>query len=139
MVIMDLMQTTTAQRDQRPHPTILVIDDDIGIRTAQSRWMRSQFLGGRVLLADSPSAAIAVLATDPVDAVVTDLEFSGTNQLGTDVLAWVKKNRPNLEQFVLFLTGRPDLVPPNTPNVFAKGSIDDLRGMRATLCRLLPW
>jgi DNA-binding NtrC family response regulator len=132
------MQQSQAKQ-QRPYPSILIVDDDDAILSAQQRWMQRAFPGSRIIAAADPSSAIAALSSDEFDAVVTELEFRGTMQTGNDIVLWIRSQRPQLIHRVMFLTARPDLVPPNTQNVASKGSLSDLRAMRARLAALLPW
>ena len=55
--------------------TILVVDDEQGIRQALDRYLRR--LGYRVLLAEHGEAALRLLASDPPQAMLSDIRMPG--------------------------------------------------------------
>src|SRR5512135_1374305 len=55
--------------------TILVVDDEQGIRQALDRYLRR--LGYRVLLAEHGDAALRLLASDPPQAMLSDIRMPG--------------------------------------------------------------
>jgi cyclic di-GMP phosphodiesterase len=64
------MSTTTPGTDQT---TILVVDDELGIRQALDRYLRR--LGYRVLLAEHGDAALKLIASDNPQAMLSDIRM----------------------------------------------------------------
>jgi DNA-binding NtrC family response regulator len=73
------MTPADAPRDSNPAPqppTVLVVDDDVLVRTALSENLRDA--GFRVLEASSAHDAIGVMLAElPIDVLVTDLQMPG--------------------------------------------------------------
>ena len=73
------MTPADAPRDSNPavnSPTVLVVDDDVLVRTAIGENLRDA--GFRVLEASSAHDAIGVLLAElPIDVLVTDLQMPG--------------------------------------------------------------
>ena len=67
-------------------PTLLIIDDDAGLRDALAETAADQ--GYRVLQADGGEAGLQRLAQEPVDAVLLDLRMPGLD--GLEVLARIR-------------------------------------------------
>jgi DNA-binding NtrC family response regulator len=63
-------------------PTVLVIDDNPAVATALEVLFSLRDL--RTLRADSPAAGLAVLAREPVDVVVQDMNFRADTTSGAD-------------------------------------------------------
>ena len=78
--------------------TVLVVDDEAGIRRAVGAELEDQ--GYEVVMAASGSEALLRFAETEVDLVVTDLKMEGVD--GLDVLREVKRRRPEAE--VLMMT-----------------------------------
>ena len=70
--------------------TILLVDDEPAILRALQRTLLRA--GYRVLLAESGSAALNVLATEPVALVLSDFRMPGMN--GAELLQQVKQQYP---------------------------------------------
>jgi two-component system probable response regulator PhcQ len=76
--------------------TILCIDDEAAILTALQRELSSQC---RVLVANGPAQALAVLAKEPVDLVVSDFRMPGMD--GLQLLHLLRKTYPKVVRIVL--------------------------------------
>src|SRR5262245_63703542 len=63
-------------------PTVLVIDDNPAVATALEVLFSLRDL--RTLAADSPAAGLAVLAREPVDVVIQDMNFRADTTSGAD-------------------------------------------------------
>jgi len=71
--------------------TLLLADDDRSIRTHLTRFLES--LGHRVLAAGDGLAALARLAAEPVDLVLSDVRMPGLD--GVELLRAVRERRPD--------------------------------------------
>ncbi len=83
--------------------TILIVDDDENVRHGLQHTLRSSDY--RVLLADSPVAALRQLQTEPVDVVVSDHIMPGAT--GLDFLKLVRDRYPDTVR--IMLTGHADM------------------------------
>jgi len=73
--------------------TILVVDDEVLIRTPVADFLRD--CGFRVLEAGDGAQAVQLLQAMPdIDLVFSDVEMPGMN--GFDLATWVRQNRPGL-------------------------------------------
>ncbi len=77
--------------------TILVVDDDPGIRDALALLLEDA--GYAVLAAPDGLTALEVVARDRPDLVVTDLHMPGLD--GTGLIARLRSERPDLPVIVL--------------------------------------
>ena len=84
-------------------PVVLFVDDEPFILSALRRLFRPQ--GYRMLLAGSGEAALALLETEPVDLVVSDMRMPGMD--GAALLAQVRERWPLVGR--ILLTGHADL------------------------------
>jgi two-component system cell cycle sensor histidine kinase/response regulator CckA len=86
---------------QPPHVvTILVVDDEVGIRTVARRALEEA--GYQVLEASHGRAAIKLLAQGPVvDLLIADLNMPGLD--GNEMVRRIRTTRPDLK--VLFVSG----------------------------------
>ena len=82
---------------------VLIVEDEAAIRLALSGLLRRE--GYEVEQAESGDAAIARLANDPVDLVLTDLAL-GAGPSGMDVLRAAKEAQP--ETPVVMITAHDD-------------------------------
>lgn len=57
--------------------TVLIVDDDEGVRTALGNWIRR--LGYQTSLADSAEAALQVLDAEAIDVAVCDVRMPGAD------------------------------------------------------------
>ena len=73
--------------------TILIADDDEGVRALFSRVLTSA--GYRVLLANDGERAMALLAREPCDLVVADLVMPGRE--GIETIQAVRKEHPSVK------------------------------------------
>ena len=113
-------------------PTVLVVDDEADVLELAQGCLASE--GYRVLIADSGSAALAIVGAESIDLLLTDVfmpEMRGP-ALAKQVLA----QRPLTR--VLYMTGAPDKLPRDAPGhhgVLAKPfSLDVMReAVRAAL------
>lgn len=83
---------------------ILLVEDQPDIRQKTTRFLLRAFPDAFVLHAATASQAIAVIASEAVDLVVSDFELEGV-ETGGDLLAWVRRQRPALEDRFVFLSG----------------------------------
>ncbi|MBN2307423.1 MAG: hybrid sensor histidine kinase/response regulator [Candidatus Hydrogenedentes bacterium] len=81
---------------------ILVVDDENGPRQALRMLLKEEH---DVVLAEDVGAAQAILETDPIDIIITDIRMP--RQTGVDLLRWAKDRFPDVE--VVILTGFSDL------------------------------
>jgi DNA-binding response OmpR family regulator len=89
-------------------PAILVVEDEVTIRTTMCASLT--LMGYVPLQADSVSAALKVLATEQVDAVVLDVglpDETGLHRSGLSLLRFVRGTHEYAELPVLIFTGRP--------------------------------
>ncbi|TFH85614.1 response regulator [Billgrantia azerbaijanica] len=86
-----------------PTATLLLVDDEPYVLSALRRELRSE--GYQLLTADSGEAALALMAEEPVDLVISDAMMPGMD--GTELLARIQRQRP--ECLRLLLTGKSDL------------------------------
>ncbi|MCE4554003.1 HD domain-containing phosphohydrolase [Roseateles cellulosilyticus] len=83
--------------------TLLFVDDEPSILSALRRLFRP--LGHRVLMAESGSAALEILAQEDVDLVLSDMRMPGMD--GAQLLAAVRERHPEIAR--LLLTGYADI------------------------------
>jgi two-component system probable response regulator PhcQ len=83
--------------------TVLIVDDDQNLLDSLSRSLRREPF--EVLTSNSPEAALNVLASKPVDVVISDQEMPGMT--GTAFLKQVRARSPDTIRFVL--TGKATL------------------------------
>lgn len=87
----------------QPAWTLLAVDDEPNILAALRRLFRAT--GWRILTAEHAEGALAVLATEPVDAVLSDMRMPGMD--GVQLLERVSQGWPRTAR--LLLTGQADL------------------------------
>lgn len=80
-------------------PVLLFVDDDPRILAGLSRLVRARKRGWTLLFAESGCQALEMLATRPVDLLVTDLRMPGLS--GGDLLERVARDHPATLRFVL--------------------------------------
>ena len=85
-------------------PTLLVVDDERRILTALRRSLRRE--GFEIVLAGSPEEALAVLADQPVDFVLSDHKMPGMT--GLELLEQVAGRWPEVGRALI--TGWPEEV-----------------------------
>lgn len=78
-------------------PTVLLVDDEPNILSALNRLLRRE--GYRVLTAGSADEALAILAREPVDVVISDQRMP--QMTGTELLARVKTLHPRTVRMIL--------------------------------------
>jgi two-component system NtrC family sensor kinase len=81
--------------------SILLIEDEVTLRTAISRFLRTS--GYRVVSAESGSAALDVIATQRFDLILLDLRMTGVT--GEDVYESMQNSHPDQAAKVVFMTG----------------------------------
>ncbi|MCA0177475.1 MAG: response regulator [Proteobacteria bacterium] len=86
-----------------PTVTLLLVDDEPSILSALRRLFRPQ--GYRILLAESGAAALTMLATEPVDLVLSDMRMPGMD--GATLLEQVRQRWP--QTLRMLLTGYADI------------------------------
>jgi response regulator RpfG family c-di-GMP phosphodiesterase len=84
-------------------PVVLFVDDEVSILSALRRLFRPQ--GYRVLLAESAKAGLAMLETEPVDLVVSDMRMPEMD--GAALLEQVHQRWPTVGR--ILLTGYADI------------------------------
>jgi CheY-like chemotaxis protein len=85
-------------------PTLLVVDDNELNRDMLSR--RLEHKGYRVRTASDGTSALDLIAAEPIDLVLLDIEMPGLS--GLDVLREVRKTRTGLQLPILMATARTD-------------------------------
>jgi len=85
-------------------PTLLVVDDNEANRDMLTR--RLERRGYRVLKAEDGPSALALIAAEPVDLVLLDIEMPGLS--GLDVLREVRQTHTGLQLPILMATARSD-------------------------------
>lgn len=86
-----------------PNWTVLAVDDEPNILAALRRLFRAT--GWRILTAANGEEALALLATEPVNAVLSDMRMPGMD--GVQLLEKVRLGWPHVAR--LLLTGQADL------------------------------
>jgi len=86
-----------------PSWTVLAVDDEPNILAALRRLFRAT--GWRILTAANGEEALALLATEPVNAVLSDMRMPGMD--GVQLLEKVRLGWPQVAR--LLLTGQADL------------------------------
>lgn len=89
--------------DAPESPVVLFVDDEPSILSALRRLFRPQ--GYRVLLAESGRAGLALLETEPVDLVVSDMRMPEMD--GASLLEQVRERWPTVVR--ILLTGYADI------------------------------
>ena len=84
--------------------TLLVVDDNEMNRDMLSRRLEKR--GYRVLMASDGATALDLIAAQPIDLVLLDIEMPGLS--GLDVLREVRKTRSGLQLPILMATARTD-------------------------------
>jgi response regulator RpfG family c-di-GMP phosphodiesterase len=87
-------------------PTLLVVDDEARILSALRRSLSRE--GWRVLTASSGADALALLAGEPVDAVLSDHKMPRMS--GIDLLEAAAQLQPGAAR--ILISGWPDEIPP---------------------------
>lgn len=83
---------------------ILVVDDEPSIRTVLKAHLSRD--GHEVLVAPGGAEAVALLSTEPVDLVISDLKMPGMD--GMELLAWCAREQPGLPVIVITAHGTID-------------------------------
>ena len=115
--------------------SILIVDDDPGIRTALSEALESDALVVRT--ADSSDAGLATIAREPVDIVLADVRMPGTS--GLELLRILRERSPQTD--VIVMTAHEDL--PTVAAAMRDGAVDflvkpfDLFHLREILSRVV--
>lgn len=105
------VEATRATREA----TILVVEDNVGVRSVALRQLRS--LGYRVIETENAASALAVLRTsDPIDLLFTDVVMPG-NMTGVQLAKEARTFRPELK--VLMTSGFSEI--PGSENGLSDG------------------
>jgi YesN/AraC family two-component response regulator len=83
--------------------TILIVDDEAGIRNALTRALRG--LPYRILTAGHGKEALAILAAQPVDVLLSDVDMPGMS--GLELVRAARREFPDAVR--ILLTGRSSL------------------------------
>jgi DNA-binding NtrC family response regulator len=78
---------------------ILIADDNLMILHSLSSFLRLTFKDYNVLMAEDGEKAIELLATNPVDLILTDLEMPKVD--GYKVIEYAKKNYPSTPLIIM--------------------------------------
>ena len=78
-------------------PVILFVDDEANILSALKRLFHSS--GFKLLTAESAAAGLEILASEPVDLIVSDMRMPGMN--GAQFLAQAKIQCPDTQRILL--------------------------------------
>jgi len=92
--------------DPAPNPqptTILVVDDELGIRQALDRFLRR--IGYRVVTADSGASALEQIANDPPEAMLSDIRMP--NMTGVELVPKALAAQPDLAIIMLTAVDSP--------------------------------
>ncbi len=90
-------------RPAAPRHTVLIVDDEAPIRAALRRALRDEPYD--IVEADGGEAALAIIRTQKIDALVVDNAMPGMS--GLDLLRMARLTRPNAVR--IMLTGRAEL------------------------------
>ena len=90
-------------QEEVQRPVLLFVDDEAAILSALRRLFRPE--GYRILLAESAAAGLAILETEPVDLVVSDMRMPGMD--GAQFLEQVRLRWPQVVR--MLLTGYADI------------------------------
>ena len=83
--------------------TVLVVDDDEGVRIVMARWLES--LGHQVRVARDAQEALLVLAAFPIDVALCDIRMPGQDGVWLSEQVW--RNHP--QTAVIFATGLDEI------------------------------
>ena len=86
--------------EQKLQHTVMIVDDEEDILVALSRFLKKESY--RLVTAGSGMDAVALMADEPVNVVVTDQQMPGMT--GIEVLKRVKGNYPDTIRMVLTVT-----------------------------------
>jgi CheY-like chemotaxis protein len=87
----------------RPRPTILVVDDDEGLRSMLQRMFES--VQYKVILASNARTAIAVVTETPPDIILTDIYMPEAD--GFELINWLRKNDSAIPVIAMSGTATP--------------------------------
>lgn len=94
-------------RMQRP-ATILIIDDDLDVLTAARLLLRRHF--ARVLVTARPEQIESIMAAEPVDVFLLDMNFAIGRNTGAEGLKWLERIlRADPDAVVVLMTAFGDL------------------------------
>jgi DNA-binding response OmpR family regulator len=100
---MNAVCTRSSDRDPAPPPSILVVEDDVLIRSVVSMFLRD--CGFQVVEAGTADEAIRVLeAGIAVDIVFSDVNMPGSLD-GVGLAKWLRRERPGLR--IILTSGVP--------------------------------
>jgi signal transduction histidine kinase len=115
-----LMQPTKKEQDMQQIPrkyTALVVDDEEMLVTMQTSFLAD--LGVKAAGVCSGAEAILYLESNQVDMVISDVRMPGAVD-GIQLYEWVGRNRPNLLNHFLFVSG--DMIGINVSEFFLKST-----------------
>ena len=104
------------QLEPRTTGTVLVIDDDQGMRQVLKDFLERD--GHRVVEAASGEAAVSVVEVQSVDVVILDKEMPGMN--GMDVLAYLHRRFPSTPVILVTAFGGPRIAEES----FRRGAVE---------------
>ena len=91
----------------KPHPAILVVDDEPDALIILRRLMRDLTSGYDILTASDGAEALAKIGDRPVPLVITDYTMPGMN--GLQLLTEIKSRSPGTYVVMLTAQAQPDL------------------------------
>jgi len=83
----------------RPPKSVLIVDDDEGLRLALAEGITLMERGLSVYTAENGQQAIAIVKNTPVDLVITDIRMPVMD--GAELALWLAEDRPSLPIIVM--------------------------------------
>lgn len=84
---------------------VLLIEDDASLQRSTARLIKRAFAPAEMTIdvADAPKNAIALLEANTYDFVLSDFNINGGT--GGEVLIWIDKNQPHMNERFVFFSG----------------------------------
>ncbi|MHB8604402.1 MAG: response regulator [Thermoplasmatota archaeon] len=98
------MEGAAGRLELETRPVVLLVDDEPDVCESLADLLSAFFDPIRVVTADSGAAALAVLAREPIDLIVTDYRMPGMD--GLSLLAEVRRRWPAVPR--VLITAFPD-------------------------------
>ena len=83
--------------------TVLVVDDEYLLRWALKEGLKDEY---RILTAESVDEALMILASEEIDAVITDIRMPVRS--GVELVKHLRATRPGVKVFVISAAGTDD-------------------------------
>jgi two-component system NtrC family sensor kinase len=114
------LETTTDLTPEAGTLSVLVVDDEPGIRQATARFLNRS--GIQVRAVSDGAEALRALRTQPFDVILCDVRMPGMN--GRDFLTRLREQAPRLVSTLVFATG--DTLEPDTAALLADAGAPSL-------------